>query len=66
MAESLTNGKGSRHVLKGGYGQKTRQHRSTMQKLVSTLVTLAHQGKIQAEIGVGMPHTQHGSIRDES
>jgi len=30
------------------------------------LVTLAQKGEIDAEIGVGMPQAQHGSVRDWS
>ena len=44
--------------------KKTNQDGPIMWSLVSMLVTLDHMGKIPTEIGVGMPHTQHGKLRD--
>ena len=36
-----------------------------MWNLLSMSVMLAHKGKIQAKIGVGIPYTQHGSIHGD-
>jgi len=64
MVEGLANQMGSRRVLRDVHYQKTDEGDSTMWNSVSMLAMLAHEGEIQAEIGVVMPHAQHGSVCD--